>query len=429
MICSIISIGTELSLGLILNDNSRYIAERVTDIGIECRYMYTVRDSTEEIVNVIKQSFKYSDVIIINGGLGPTDDDITREAVARVLKLKLVRDKNLDETSLKFKRKIKNRKIMERLLRQSYIPEGSFPIKPELGSASGFRIISDNGKILFCIPGVPKEMRSMFEEAVVPFLKEKIKGEGLKEGELKIRKSTLLTTGISETEIEEKTKGILREAEEINVQIGITANPGLIKIILVAKARDIIEADRNLKKIEDKISRKLGNCFYGKDNSLISDNLKEVIKRAGGNLTVSTAESITGGLISSIITDTPGSSEFFLGGIVSYSDYSKIKLLNVDRSILKKYGAVSREVCLEMAKKVKGIFKSDYSLSVTGYAGPEAEDKKVGLVYCCILGPDHYEKIYEKVFYGNRYEVKFRVAQFILNELRMSINDKHLKKR
>lgn len=429
MICSIISIGTELNLGLIVNNNSRYIAEKFTDMGMECRYMLTTGDNAAEIVNVIKYGLKYSDVIIVNGGLGPTDDDITRKAVARALKLRLIRDKSLDEASFKFLREKRNKKITERLLRQSYIPEGAYPIKPVLGSASGFRITLNNGKILFCIPGVPKEMRSMLEGDVIPFLKEKIEEASLKGSGLKIRRSVLLATDISETETEEKIKDIVADASKNNVRMGITVNPGLVKIILLAKAKDTKEADGNLKKIEKKISEKLGSCFYGKDNSLISDNLKEAIKRADSGLTLSTAESMTGGLVSSIITDTPGSSEFFLGGIVCYSNFSKTRLLSVDKKILDRYGAVSQEVCLEMAKKVKEIFNSDYSLSITGFAGPEKENEGTGLVYCCILGPDHYGKVYEKVFHGSRCEVKFRAVQFIVNELRVAINKKFLKKR
>ena len=424
MDCSIISIGTELNLGLILNKNSRYIAERITELGIECRYMFTVSDNSNDICSVLKQSLRYSDLIIISGGLGPTDDDVTRYAVASALNLKLVRDRNLDSSSLRFIRKLKSKKITERLLRQSYIPENSFPIKPELGSASGFRVELDSKKIIFCIPGVPKEMISMFEKDVVPFLKDGMLRKDLRSNRFKIKKSILLTTDISESEIEEKIKEIVSEAKEINVQIGITADPGLIKIILVTKSSDSMKAEKNLKIIEDKISSKLGNYFYGKDDNLLPDNLKEVIAKIGGGLTISTAESITGGLISSIITDTPGSSKFFLGGIVSYSDYSKIKLLDIDENILKKYGTVSREVCLNMARKVREVFDSDYSLSVTGYAGPETENEKVGLVYCCILGPDGYEKIFKKNFPGNRCEVKFRTAQFILNELRAAINEK-----
>ncbi len=261
----------------------------------------------------------------------------------------------------------------------------------------------------------------MFEKDVVPFLKKRLTDKGLEKNIFKIKKSTLLTTDISETEIEEKIKEIVEEAGNIDVRIGITANPGLTKIILVAQSQDDNEARMNLKKIEKKISDKLGNYFYGKEDTLISDNLKEALARIGGNLTISAAESITGGLVSSIITDTPGSSKFFLGSIISYSDYSKMKLLDIDKNVLKKYGAVSREVCLDMAKKVRDLFDSDYALSVTGYAGPEAESGKLGLIYCCIVGPDGFERVFEKKFPGTRYEIKFRTAQFILNELRAAI--------
>ncbi len=424
MKCSIISIGTELNLGLILNKNSKYIAEKVTGLGIECKYMFTVGDNAIEISRILEQSLKYSDLVIISGGLGPTDDDITRNAVVLALNLKLVRDRSLDGTSLKFTRKISSKKIKARLLRQSYIPEKSFPIKPRVGSASGFRIKLGNGKIIFCIPGVPKEMESMFSCDVEPFLRDIAIKKNIRTDKLK--KSILLTTDISETEIEEKIKGIVGEAEKIGVKVGITADPGLIKIIIVAKSEEDKKAIQNLKIIEDKISKKLGNYFYGKDDILISDKLKEIIAKIGGKLTISTAESITGGLISSVITDTPGSSRFFLGGIISYSNYSKIKLLNVNKNILKKYGAVSRTVCLSMARNIKEIFKSDYALSVTGFAGPEAENKKIGLVYCCILGPDNYEKVFEKKFVGSRREIKFRTTQFVLNELRAAMNEKIL---
>lgn len=418
---SIISIGTELNLGLILNENSRYIAERITELGIGCKYIYTVGDDCDEISNVLRHSLQFSDLVIITGGLGPTDDDVTRNAVASTLNLKLIRDRDLDVTSLKFIRKTKNRKITDRLFRQSYIPEGSIPFKPEIGSASGFRIELDGNKFIFCIPGVPKEMRSMFEKEVVPFLERRLTNKDLKNNIFKIKKSTLLTTDISETEIEEKIKDIVDKAGDIGVKIGITADPGLIKIILVAKSQDDKEAQMNLKKIEEKISDKLGKYFYGKEDALISDNLKEAIARIGGNLTISVAESITGGLISSIITDTPGSSKFFMGSIISYSDYSKMKLLDIDKKLLEKHGAVSREICLDMARKVRNLFDSDYALSVTGYAGPEADSGKLGLVYCCILGPSGYERVFEKRFPGTRYEIKFRTAQFILNELRAAI--------
>ena len=165
----------------------------------------------------------------------------------------------------------------------------------------------------------------------------------------------------------------------------------------------------------------MGNYLYGRDNSIISDNLKIAIEKAGKNISICTAESITGGLLSSIITDTPGSSNFFLGGIVSYSNFAKEEILKVDKKLINEKGVVSMEVCREMALGVRNIFSSDYSIAVTGFAGPEYDEGKLGLVYCCITGPVGYSKIFKKRFLGTRAEIKFRTVQFILNELRNAI--------
>ena len=204
MNCSIISIGTELNLGLITNTNSKYIAERLSELGIECNYMFTVADNKKDISNVIELGIGFSDIIIISGGLGPTDDDMTREAVADTIGVKLIRNKKLDPSSLKFIRTKRTPEINKRLIRQSYIPEGSEPIIPLIGSASGFMLDRHKGKYIFSIPGVPKEMKSMFENDIVPYLKGLIEKTGGKKPVVKLRKVTLLTTDISETEIEEK---------------------------------------------------------------------------------------------------------------------------------------------------------------------------------------------------------------------------------
>ncbi len=421
MKCSIITIGTELNLGLILDRNSKYLAEKVSGLGIECNFISTVRDDLSDISRIIKLSLNHSDIIIISGGLGPTDDDITRDAVASALDIKLIRDKKLDKTSLKFIKKI-NSRIKNKLLKQSHIPEGSTPIIPRIGSASGFRILLEKDrKMIFSIPGVPKEMKSMYIYDIEPFLKETISGDDVKINDIKIKKMTLLTTDISESEIEDNIVDIQKKAKGLNIDIGITANPGLIKIILISRSVNEKQADINLKTIGDEICMVLGSSVYGKGDTLISENLKDAIAKIGSRVTISTAESITGGLISSIITDTPGSSGFFLGGVVSYSDYAKMKLLKIDKNSLEKYGAVSRNICLAMAKNVKSIFNSDYALSVSGYAGPQALKNKLGQVYCCILGPDNYQKVFKKKFLGTRSEIKFKTTQFILNELRKAL--------
>ncbi|MBN2073815.1 MAG: CinA family nicotinamide mononucleotide deamidase-related protein [Actinobacteria bacterium] len=419
------TIGTELTLGLILNQNSQYISEKVSELGFECNLAVTVGDDIEDIKESLKYATGRSEIVIISGGLGPTDDDLTRAAVAETLGLDLVRDGKLDESSLKFVRKKRTAGIKERLLRQSYIPRGSVPIIPVIGSASGFRIeLEMREKYVFCIPGVPKEMKSMMERDVLPFLRELISNRQSRKKVYKIKKKTILTTDISETEIEEKIKEIAIQARNTGINIGITANPGLIKIILISRCKDDDKSEENLKYIEEKISKKIGSAVYGKDDSLISDNLKDAISRTGKCITISTAESITGGLISSIITDTPGSSGFFRGGIIPYSDFAKENLLKINSEIIREKGAVSAEVCLKMAKSVKRLFKSDYAISVTGYAGPDYEDDRLGQVFCCILGPDGFESVYERRFVGTRTEIKFRTTQFVLNKLRNAILEK-----
>ncbi len=423
---SIISVGTELILGLVINTNSKYIAEYLTEIGLECSFMYTAGDKQDELSIVLKESLKHSDIIIISGGLGPTDDDITRDAVASALHLKLVRDRSLDETSLKFLKRVKLKGIHNSLLRQSYIPGGSKSIKPRIGSASGFMINLDGKhKWIFCMPGVPKEMEDMLKFDVAPYIKKIVKDNKEKCEDVFLKKIVLMTTDISESEIETRIKKVSQDARKINIDTCITATPGLIKIILVSKSKSIDDCNKNLRIIEQRVNDLLGEYIYGSGDNLISDRLKEVIIKKERKITISVAESITGGLISSIITDTPGSSDFFMGSVVSYSDFAKNKLLNIRDDILTKKGSVSKEVCIDMAINVKEIFNSDFAVGVTGFAGPgTAEDsKKVGLVFCGIVGPDGYRQVFEKNFIGSRSEIKFRTAQFVLNKLRIAIDN------
>ena len=243
---SILSIGTELNLGLILNTNSKYIAETLTELGLENNYMLTVRDDIRDISNSLKICVENSDIVIISGGLGPTDDDVTREAVADFLNEKLIRLKELDKTSLKFLKFIKNDEVIQNLKKQSSIPESSIPIKPRVGSASGF-IIDRNEKLIFSIPGVPREMKDMFDHDVVSYIKKYLKARGYGKAQNSIsqsgaskniftKKSVLLSTDISESQMEFSIRDIKPFAKELNVEIGVTANPGLIKIMLIARS-------------------------------------------------------------------------------------------------------------------------------------------------------------------------------------------------
>jgi len=265
----------------------------------------------------------------------------------------------------------------------------------------------------------------MLKFDVVPYIKKIVKDNKEKFEDVFLKKVVLATTDISESEIEARIKKVSQDARKINVDICLTATPGLIRIILVSKSKSIDDCNKNLRIIEQRINDLLGEYIYGSGDNLISDRLKEVIIKKERKITISVAESITGGLISSIITDTPGSSNFFMGSVVSYSDFAKNKLLNIRDDILTKKGSVSKEVCIDMAINVKEIFNSDFAVGVTGFAGPgTAEDsKKVGLVFCGIVGPDGYRQVFEKNFIGSRSEIKFRTAQFVLNKLRIAIDN------
>ncbi|MBN1299161.1 MAG: nicotinamide-nucleotide amidohydrolase family protein [Actinobacteria bacterium] len=438
---SIISIGTEINLGLIINTNSKYIAESLTDMGLECNYMLTVRDNEDDIVRSLQICSGLSEIIIISGGLGPTDDDMTRSAVARFLNTSLVKDNSLDSTSLKFLKYVRNEKITENLLRQSYIPYGSEAFVPRVGSASGF-MAKKGSNYIFSIPGVPREMKDMFDFDVCPQITDIMSGLN-RENKLKIqktiyknsinlsgqviKKSVLLSTDISESQMEYSIRNIKPLAQSLRVDIGVTANPGLIKIMLIARSDNLERCKKNLKIIENKIRSVIGEHIYWKGDGSIGDALragiKKVYAKTGKVVTISTAESITGGLISSLITDTPGSSEYFLGSVISYNNNIKNKVLGVDLEVIDKNGSVSPEVCIAMAENAKRIFKSDYALSTTGIAGPTSPEKgkKVGLVFAAIVGPDDFKEVYEKKFIGIRADVKFRTAQFILNRLRLQI--------
>jgi nicotinamide-nucleotide amidase len=440
---SVLSIGTELSLGLILDTNSRYIAETLTDLGLECNCMMTVKDDESDIVDALRVCGKFSDIIIVTGGLGPTEDDLTRSAFAKYIGTGLVRKKSLDKTSLKFFNYVKNEKLIDKLLLQSFIPKGSVAMVPRVGSASGFYYEKSGevlrgetssgkisqGKIFFSIPGVPREMKDMFDNDVIPVLGRFLSQPGTRKTEkmpgqdFLIKKAVLFATDIGESQLEYSISSIKPLTLKLGVDLGVTSNPGLVKIMLIARAKTMEECEEKLKTVTGEILDLIGDYIYFCGDGTIGDSIKNTIQKKNKKITLCTAESITGGLISSLITDTPGSSEYFLGSLVSYSNFAKKNLLNIDRKLIAERGAVSSEVCGQMAKNARIMFNSDFAISATGFAGPTVneEGKSVGLVYTCIEGPDGQTEIHEKKFIGTRADIKFRTAQFILNRLRLLI--------
>ncbi|MFA6355528.1 MAG: competence/damage-inducible protein A [Candidatus Omnitrophota bacterium] len=388
MKAEIISIGTEILLGQILNTNQQWLSQELAGIGIGVYFHSTIGDNPGRLANAIKTGLERSDIVITTGGLGPTVDDITLETIASALSLGLKLDK-----------------------RQAHIPEGAKVIDNGIGTAPGF-IVDKGGKLLIALPGPPRELNPMFERTVAPLLKKRYGSEGI----LKIR--TIRMTGLGEEAVDRRVKDLLKCPPPLTV--GIYAKPALIELKIMAKAKDDKQAKALIDKADAKITARLGKYIFGRDNETLEGAVGSGLLRSRRTLAV--AESCTGGLIASRITDVPGSSKYFRLGIVAYSNAAKIKFLGVCPGTLAKFGAVSRQTAIEMAKNVRMAACADIGLSVTGIAGPSGatKDKPVGLVYIALAGKN---KSYcrEFRFRGEREVIKFRTSQAALDLLRVSL--------
>lgn len=408
MNCEIICVGTELLLGDIVNTNAQYLAQKLSLAGVDVYHQIVVGDNLERLVDAINTASKRADIIITTGGLGPTDDDITRYGIAKALGVEVV----LDEPSLKKIKEIfmrSGRPMPSINERQAYIPAGSRAIENNNGTAPG--IIGEYGnKIYIALPGPPREMKPMFEEHILPYLMEK--------SNYNIKSRTLKVIGIGESAIQETLGEIMLNQK--NPTIALYAKDGEVHIRITSKEKNLIEADKKIKEIENKIVNILKNNVYGYDNDSLESVVNDLLQKR--KLTVSFAESCTGGMISSRFTDIPNASVSFLNGIVCYSNEAKINILGVKRETIEKYGAVSMETAEEMARCIRKISKTDIGLSVTGIAGPTGgtEKKPVGL---CYIGIDtgNEVKVFSNIFNGNRNKIRQLAATKALDILRRTI--------
>lgn len=408
MNCEIICVGTELLLGDIVNTNAQYLAQKLSLAGVDVYHQIVVGDNLERLVDAINTASKRADIIITTGGLGPTDDDITRYGIAKALGVEVV----LDEPSLKKIKEIfmrSGRPMPSINERQAYIPAGSRAIENNNGTAPG--IIGEYGnKIYIALPGPPREMKPMFEEHILPYLMEK--------SNYTIKSRTLKVIGIGESAIQETLGEIMLNQK--NPTTALYAKDGEVHIRITSKEKNLIEADKKIKEIENKIVNILKNNVYGYDNDSLESAVNDLLQKR--KLTVSFAESCTGGMISSRFTDIPNASVSFLNGIVCYSNEAKINILGVKRETIEKYGAVSMETAEEMARCIKKISKTDIGLSVTGIAGPTGgtEKKPVGL---CYIGIDtgNEVKVFSNIFNGNRNKIRQLAATKALDILRRTI--------
>lgn len=410
MKAEIISIGTEILLGQILNTNQQWLSLKLAELGIDVYCQSTVGDNPGRLDRAIRQGLGRSDIVITTGGLGPTVDDITLETVSRALSRKLVYDKTI---AAKIKAHFGSQclDMPAGNLRQAYIPKGAKVMKNTVGTAPGF-IVEEAGKILVTLPGPPRELNQMFERYAMPYLRKKVGSDWV----IKVR--TINITGLPESAVDRKVKDLLKSPPPVTV--GIYAKPALIELKITAKAKNEKTAKALMDSVDKKIFARLKDHIFGRDNDTLEGITGKVL--AAKHKTLSIAESCTGGLISSRITDIPGSSRYFWMGVVAYSNAAKVSQLNVPPAVISKYGAVSRQTAAAMAKNIRDISGADIGLSVTGIAGPggATKTKPVGLVYIALAMPGK-TTCKEFRFRGDRETIKFRSSQAALDLLRRSL--------
>ncbi len=399
MQAEIIAIGNELLRGQVAETNSSFLARLLSQAGVEVNRVVTVGDSLEAIIREVKRALSTTDLVITTGGLGPTADDRTREALAQALKRPLVFKEGLwKEIKDGLRRRGINHSPVSRS--QAFLPQGAVGLPNPIGIAPGLHI-EINGSYLYALPGVPEEMESMAKRYLLP----KLKGSPLPY-------RVLRTTGIPESEIYQKVKSLTKWPK---IEIAFLSSPLGVDLRVEASPKG---ASADVSQAVGKIEEILGEVIYGGEDEGLEEVVGKLLVQRGETLAV--AESCTGGLICSRLTDISGSSRYFERGVISYSNRAKIELLGVPSEVLKKFGAVSPQVAIAMAEGVRRVAGTDYGLSVTGIAGPTggSKDKPVGLVY---IGFAHRNgSFYQRsLFVGSRQLNKERAAQAALNMVRL----------
>ncbi len=381
-VCEILSVGTEILLGDILNTNSRYLSLELAKLGISVLRHTTVGDNAERLSAALKTALERSDIVIATGGLGPTQDDITRDVCCEVMGFELELDKAIAD-KIKAYFISKSLEMPESNLRQAYVPVGGTVFENNHGTAPGLGL-KKSGKCVVILPGPPYEMAPMYHESVVPFLAEYCDGA--------IVSHTVRTMGIGESAMAEIVDDLLQNQ---NPTVAPYAKKGEALLRVTAKAHSEAEAEGLCKPVIEEINRRIGEYVYGIDSESIEQRVVELLKEQG--LTLATAESCTAGYISKRITDISGASSVFEFGAVTYSNEIKEKILGVSKDTLIKYGAVSEQTAREMAAGIRRVSGADIGISVTGIAGPDSDgtNKPVGLSFIAIdtEGVQAFEKI------------------------------------
>lgn len=415
MIVELVSVGTEILLGNIVNTNAAFLSEKCAALGLSVYYQVTVGDNPDRLGDTIKTALNRSDIVILTGGLGPTNDDITKKIVADIMGCPLVFDENVKKDILEYLMNSPYRDyIPENNYLQAYVPQGATVLKNSNGTAPGL-IIEKNNKIVIMLPGPPSELKPLFNKQVEPFLKSR--------AECVIESKTLKLAEIAESQVDELINDILEK--QTNPTVAPYAKTAEVHLRITAKAKSEKEAIDMIKPIEDELVRRFGNNIFTEDeNDELEDTLVKLMDEK--NIKLTTVESCTGGMIAARIVNVSGSSNVFEKGFVTYSDKAKNELVGVSLDTIDKFGVVSDETAKEMAMCGAKKTGANACLSVTGIAGPGGgtADTPVGTVYIgCYYEGD--VKVRELHISGNRGNVRENATKRALNMLRLMILNKY----
>ena len=409
MTVEIIAVGTEILLGNIVNTNAAYLAEKCAGLGLSCYHQDVVGDNEERLMETIRLALTRADILLLSGGLGPTQDDLTKEAAAKVMGKELYLHEPSKEAIRQFFAQ-RNLEITENNWKQAMVPEGCIVVENPGGTAPGI-IIAENGKHVVLMPGPPGELVPMFEKSIMPYL------AGLASGV--IYSQTVKICGVGESKAESMVEDLV-EAQD-NPTIATYAKTGEVHLRVTATAPDEKEAKKLVKPMVKELKGRFGNHVYTTDSEVTLE--KAVVDLLAANkLTACTVESCTGGMLSARLINVPGVSEVFKSGYVTYSNKSKRRLLGIKKNNLMKHGAVSEQIAREMAKTAAVLARTDVSVSTTGIAGPDGgtPEKPVGLVYigCNVCGRI---TVKECRFHGSREKIRESTVSAALSLMRECI--------
>lgn len=409
MTVEIIAVGTEILLGNIVNTNAAYLAEKCATLGLSCYHQDVVGDNEERLSETLKLALSRSDIVLLSGGLGPTQDDLTKEAAAKVCGKELYLHEPSKEAIRQFfaERKLE---ITENNWKQAMVPEGCIVVENPGGTAPGI-IMAENGKHVILMPGPPGELIPMFERSIMPYL------AGLTNGV--IYTQTVKICGVGESKAESMIEDLV-DAQK-NPTIATYAKTGEVHLRVTSTAPDEKEAKKLVKPVVKELKGRFGNHVYTTDNDVTLE--KAVVDLLMANkLTACTVESCTGGMLSARLINVPGVSEVFKSGYVTYSNKSKRRLLGIKKNLLLKHGAVSEQIAREMAKTAAALARTDVSVSTTGIAGPDGgtPEKPVGLVYigCNVCGRITVKECH---FHGSREKIRESTVAAALSLMRECI--------